>query len=202
MISKEILNSHPVSTLKKEIAKTNVKGYSKMKKAEVVELMMKHKEKFGHIKKKEKAKPAEKPKAKSPPKPKAKSPPKAKSAEEKKKDYFYDNLKLVSVEGYRGGMTANNSGPGDLTEQNKNLISKDKGSFVYEDAKKGKWYDSMKDFLEDKVFAEERIIKHIKKGNKRPSKMKGYKMVGEPEEWLPTNVSSQYEWDYKHTRNM
>ena len=45
-----ILKSHPVATLKKEISKTNVKGYSKMRKAEVVELMVKHKEKFGHIK--------------------------------------------------------------------------------------------------------------------------------------------------------
>tara|TARA_R110002126_G_scaffold51499_2_gene140768 strand:- start:6048 stop:7082 length:1035 start_codon:yes stop_codon:yes gene_type:complete len=61
MISKEILNSHPVGTLKKEISKTNVKGYSKMKKAEVVELMMKHKDRFGHMAMKGKAKPAEKP---------------------------------------------------------------------------------------------------------------------------------------------
>ena len=38
-ITKEILNSHPVGTLKKEIAKTNVKGYSKMKKAEIVDLI-------------------------------------------------------------------------------------------------------------------------------------------------------------------
>ena len=52
-VSKEILNSHPVGTLKKEIAKTNIKGYSKMKKAEIVDLMMKHKEKFGHIQKAE-----------------------------------------------------------------------------------------------------------------------------------------------------
>ena len=51
-ITREILNSHPVSTLKKEVAKTNIKGYSKMKKAEVVELMMKNKDKFGHIRKK------------------------------------------------------------------------------------------------------------------------------------------------------
>ena len=49
-ITREILNSHPVSTLKKEISKTNIKGYSKMKKAEIVELMMKNKERFGHIK--------------------------------------------------------------------------------------------------------------------------------------------------------
>ena len=44
-----ILKSHPVARLKKEISKTNVKGYSKMRKAEVVSLMVKHKEKFGHI---------------------------------------------------------------------------------------------------------------------------------------------------------
>lgn len=45
-----ILKSHPVATLKKEISKTNVKGFSKLKKAEVVELMLKHKTKFAHIK--------------------------------------------------------------------------------------------------------------------------------------------------------
>ena len=45
-----ILKSHSVATLKKEISKTNVKGFSKLKKAEVVSLMLKHKEKFGHIK--------------------------------------------------------------------------------------------------------------------------------------------------------
>lgn len=47
---KDIFESHPVSVLKKEIAKTNIKGYSKMKKAEVIELMIKNKDKFGHIK--------------------------------------------------------------------------------------------------------------------------------------------------------
>jgi hypothetical protein len=49
MVTKEILQSHPVSVLKKEISKSNVKGYSRMKKAEVIELMLKHKEKFSHI---------------------------------------------------------------------------------------------------------------------------------------------------------
>lgn len=49
MVTKEILQSHPVAVLKKEISKSNVKGYSKMKKAGVIELMLKHKEKFGHI---------------------------------------------------------------------------------------------------------------------------------------------------------
>ena len=49
-LTREILNSHPISTLKKEISKTNIKGYSKMKKDEVVELMMKNKERFPSMK--------------------------------------------------------------------------------------------------------------------------------------------------------
>lgn len=65
MPTKKILESHPVSVLKKEISKTNIKGYSKMKKSEIIDLMMKpeHKDKFHHIEmakpklsKKEKAK--------------------------------------------------------------------------------------------------------------------------------------------------
>ena len=47
---RDIFNSHPVTVLKKEISKTNIKGYSKMKKAEVVDLMMKHQARFKHIK--------------------------------------------------------------------------------------------------------------------------------------------------------
>lgn len=49
-----IFNSHSVTTLKKEISKTNLKGYSKMKKAEIVNLMMKHEDRFRHIKLNEK----------------------------------------------------------------------------------------------------------------------------------------------------
>ena len=54
--TKEILASHPVTTLKKEISKTNIKGYSKMKKAQVIELMLKeeHIDKFKDIKMAEK----------------------------------------------------------------------------------------------------------------------------------------------------
>ena len=43
------LMTHPVNTLRREIAKTNIKGYSKMKKHEVVALMAKHPDKFDHI---------------------------------------------------------------------------------------------------------------------------------------------------------
>ena len=52
MLTLDILNSHPVSTLKKEISKTNIKGYSKMKKNEIIELMLKNKIRFNHIVKK------------------------------------------------------------------------------------------------------------------------------------------------------
>jgi len=49
MVSRDILNSHPIAHLKKEISKTNIKGYSKMKKTEIIELMMKTPERFSHI---------------------------------------------------------------------------------------------------------------------------------------------------------
>jgi hypothetical protein len=60
MPSVEILKSHSVKTLRDEIAKSNakldvIKGYSKdMKKAQIIELMMKHKTRFHHIKMAEK----------------------------------------------------------------------------------------------------------------------------------------------------
>ena len=54
MTTFEVLNSHAVSTLKKEISKHNIKGYSKMKKADIIKLMIQHKDKFSHITKKEK----------------------------------------------------------------------------------------------------------------------------------------------------
>ena len=60
MVSRDILNSHPIAHLKKEISKTNIKGYSKMKKTEIIELMMKTPARFSHIKKKEGPPPKEK----------------------------------------------------------------------------------------------------------------------------------------------
>jgi hypothetical protein len=53
---KEILNSYSSSELKKFISNTNIKGYSKMKKAQLISLMMKpeHISKFSNIKPKEK----------------------------------------------------------------------------------------------------------------------------------------------------
>ena len=66
MLTKEILDSHPLKVLKKEIAKQNIKGYSNMKRSELTDLMLKNKEKFGHIKAAEKKAPkAKAPKAKA-----------------------------------------------------------------------------------------------------------------------------------------
>tara|TARA_R110002020_G_scaffold7264_2_gene30698 strand:+ start:11546 stop:13003 length:1458 start_codon:yes stop_codon:yes gene_type:complete len=70
MVSREILNSHPISTLKKEIGKVNIRNYSKLTKPQIVELMMKYKERFGHIKmadKKARAPRKAKPKIPQPP---------------------------------------------------------------------------------------------------------------------------------------
>jgi len=54
MLTSTILNSHTAITLRKEISKYNkiikVSGYSKMKKADLVNLMMKHADKFKYIK--------------------------------------------------------------------------------------------------------------------------------------------------------
>ncbi len=45
----EVLANMPVKDLKKEIRKTNITGYSKMKKLEIVELMLKHRDRFKHV---------------------------------------------------------------------------------------------------------------------------------------------------------
>ena len=80
MPTNEILNSHSVSTLKKEISKTNIKGYSKMKKAEIISLMMKpeHSKRFSHIKMKDKTVIKKEPKKETP---KKKEKPKAQLGE-------------------------------------------------------------------------------------------------------------------------
>ena len=82
MPSKEELESHPVTTLKKEISKTNIKGYSKMKKTEIVELMLKNKSRFHHIKMAEKKPKEEKPKPT--PAPKEEKPKKKKISNKRK----------------------------------------------------------------------------------------------------------------------
>jgi len=77
MPTEEILKTYSVVELKREIGKARLKNYSKLKKAEVVALMMKNKERFHHLKGKGKAPKATggaKPKAKPAPKPAKKEP--------------------------------------------------------------------------------------------------------------------------------
>ena len=51
---KDRLDSHPVSNLRKEVSKkakeVNLRGYSKMKKADLINFMLKHSDKFNYIK--------------------------------------------------------------------------------------------------------------------------------------------------------
>ena len=50
MPTKEIFYSHTVASLKKEISKTNIKGYSKLKKVPLVNLMLLNKDRFSQMK--------------------------------------------------------------------------------------------------------------------------------------------------------
>ena len=74
---KAILNTYSATELKEFIKKTNIKGYSKLKKDGLVSLMTKaeHKGKFNHIKEKGKAKVKPPPPPKTPPPKKAKVKP-------------------------------------------------------------------------------------------------------------------------------
>ncbi len=53
MVTREILNSYTATALRKEISKTNIRGYSKMTKKELIDVMMKNKERFSHMKQQE-----------------------------------------------------------------------------------------------------------------------------------------------------
>jgi len=91
---REILESYSSTELKKEISKTNIKGYSKMKKSEIVNLMLKNKDRFSHLKKKEKKAPAPKKEAPAPKKKMVIKKPAPKKEEPKKKGFeFRDNTK-------------------------------------------------------------------------------------------------------------
>ena len=53
---KVLLHRYTLKVLKKEISKKNIKGYSKLRKKELIDLIMKNKSKFTHLMKKEKYK--------------------------------------------------------------------------------------------------------------------------------------------------
>jgi len=50
MLTSEHLKKYSVSVLKKEISKQNIKGYSKMKRADLVALMLENQDKFMYLK--------------------------------------------------------------------------------------------------------------------------------------------------------
>lgn len=66
---REILKSHPVANLRAEMKKFKSSlNYGKLKKAELIDLMMKHQDQFKHIKMYVKPEPKAKPAAKAKPK--------------------------------------------------------------------------------------------------------------------------------------
>ena len=81
----EILKTYTTPELKKEISKTNLKRYSKMKKIEVINLMMKHPQKFKHIEAKKKEPKKKETKKKAPKKKETKKKEVKKKAPKKKK---------------------------------------------------------------------------------------------------------------------
>lgn len=89
----EILKTYSVIELKREIGKARIKGYSKLKKAEVLDLMMKNKEKFHHLKGKGKA-----PKATGGAKPAPK--PKAVAKPAKKEPAFLPDNVMANIKGF------------------------------------------------------------------------------------------------------
>lgn len=104
---RDILSKMKVADLKKEISKTNIKGYSKMKKSELIDLMVKNKEKFSHLSKgapapkvePAKAKPAKAKRAKKPPLKKSQVVEKPKAKQEKDKIKFHqERLKKFEEE--------------------------------------------------------------------------------------------------------
>jgi len=140
MTTKEILRSHPVTILRKEISKTNIKGYSKMKKNEVIELMLKaeNKEKFKHIKmakKKQRVKTESKKEAPKKAEPVKAEPVKAKPVKakpNKKRQEIKEKLKeLLSqftdqTENNGGDELFELSGAGDFIKTLSSIKSKDK----------------------------------------------------------------------------
>ena len=88
MPSKEILDTHPIASLKREIRKTNITGYSKLTKDEIINIMLKNKDRFHHIVKY--VKPERKPRVK---KPKVEKPKVEKTPEENKIKKLTDEIK-------------------------------------------------------------------------------------------------------------
>jgi len=98
----DILKTYSVVELRKEVGKARMKNYSKLKKGEVMDLMMKNKEKFHHLKGKTKMKAVAKPKAvaKAVAKPKAAAKPKAVAKPVKKEPAYLPADVMKNIKGF------------------------------------------------------------------------------------------------------
>jgi len=98
MVTREILNSHPVKNLKAELSKVKKSfNYGSLKKNELVDLMMKNKQLFSHIKMYEppqRKKPEPKPKEKPKTAPKAKPAPVKKNSVQELRDFVLGENKF------------------------------------------------------------------------------------------------------------
>jgi hypothetical protein len=173
MPTEEILKTYSVVELKREIGKARLKNYSKLKKAEVVALMMKNKERFHHLKGKSKApkaKPAPKPKAKPAPKPKAKPAPKPKAKPAKKEPAFLPDDVMANIKGFMNvGKDAIKRGP-----DTDNITDLLENRFV----EMGWSPSSITDFL-DKRKPETEKAKEQQRERARKKRRKAYKKVME-----------------------
>jgi hypothetical protein len=155
---RDLLNRYTLKVLKKEISKNNIKGYSKMRKKDVIDLMLKNKSKFSHLMKKEKynSKTEKKPKPTPKPAPKPeqikkgkealisrpmrKTRPKSKPKKEKKKpekSQFEKNMAKMGIN----------------VSVIKRKPEKKRGNMTFEDFKK--YFDNRY----NKNFSEEKLLK-------------------------------------------
>tara|TARA_R110002096_G_scaffold209482_1_gene396637 strand:+ start:47 stop:643 length:597 start_codon:yes stop_codon:yes gene_type:complete len=189
MVTVKILNSHTLATLKAEASKAKLKGFSALKKPALIELMMKSKSKFRHIKMKLTKAQAEEAERK---------------AKHEKVKYLLREGELMSVQGHNGGIKM---GFG-LKKLDEDLLKEGKGSFVYQLDKQ--WFNSLGDYADDKVFAIQENLKIKINEVRGVQRIEGYKTIHYPEkEWIPVKRSLErgrvrkiINWNYMLPKNV
>lgn len=173
MTTEKILNSYTIRQLKKEISKTNIKGYSKMKRAELHAIIVKNKQRFSHLTEQTKAPPKvkAKPKAKPPtnkPKPAPKPKPKPKTPTPKKKTPTpkpkTPPSKLAELK------KKFNSFPASKTKVYKDAVKKKNWKLLGQPVTEEEWYKAVVGLLEGLV--EDTKKKAMKKAKKKTPKKK------------------------------
>ena len=190
MVTVKILNSHTLATLKKEASKAKLKGFSALKKPALIELMMKSKSKFRHIKMKLTKAQAEEAERK---------------AKQEKVKYLLREGELMSVQGHNGGIKM---GFG-LKKLDEDLIKGGKGSFVYQLDKQ--WFNSLGDYADDKVFAIQENLKIKISEVRGVQRIEGYKSTKTEKEWIPVKgaleqdengIRKKINWNYLLPKNV